>query len=80
MRTFLCLARTERGEEMSYPNNPTVLRLPAVLQVTALSRSTIYAMIADGDFPRPIKLGKRAVGWKQADVMSWLESRCQEVA
>ncbi|WP_082643581.1 helix-turn-helix transcriptional regulator [Ruegeria denitrificans] len=53
-------------------------RRPDVESLVGLSRSTIYAMIADGTFPRPIKLGKRAVGWRQSDVLTWLESRASE--
>lgn len=65
---------------MSHHTPTTILRLPSVLHVTALSRSTIYAMIAEGDFPKPLKLGKRAVGWREADVAAWLDERAQGVA
>lgn len=53
-----------------------VLRLPQVLAKTGLSRTTTYAMIAKGGFPAPIRLGPRAVGWLEAEVDSWLASRC----
>jgi len=52
-----------------------VVRLPAVVQHTGLSRSTIYALIKAGSFPAPISLGARAVGWLVADVQTWLDSR-----
>ena len=55
------------------PNS--VFRLPKVLQATALSRSTVYAMMADGRFPKPMKLGERAVGWPEVEITAWLESR-----
>ena len=55
------------------PNS--IIRLPKVLQATALSRSTVYAMMADGRFPKPIKLGERAVGWPEAEITAWLEGR-----
>lgn len=55
-----------------------IYRRPDVETLVGLSRSTIYAMIADGTFPKPIKLGKRAVGWRQSDVLTWLESRSSE--
>jgi len=42
---------------------------------TGLSRSTIYEMMARGEFPRPIRLGKRAVGWSEAAISDWLNSR-----
>ncbi len=53
----------------------SMLRRPAVERVTGLSRSSIYAMIAEGQFPRPIRLGKRAVGWPQKDIEQWLANR-----
>lgn len=52
-----------------------ILRRPEVQSRTGLSRSTIYAMIAEGSFPRPVRLGKRAVGWSDAAISEWLHSR-----
>jgi prophage regulatory protein len=52
-----------------------VLRRRDVEACTGLSRSTIYAMMAEGRFPTPIKLGLRAVGWSEAEVSDWLEVR-----
>ncbi|WP_096786873.1 AlpA family transcriptional regulator [Rhodobacter sp. CZR27] len=52
-----------------------VLRLPKVLASTGLSRSSIYAMSASGQFPKPVRLGKRAVGWIEDEVIAWLASR-----
>lgn len=53
----------------------SLLKLPDVIAMTTLSRSTIYQMMSDKEFPRPIKLGKRAVAWRQTDITAWLESR-----
>lgn len=51
----------------------TILRLPQVKARTGLSRSTIYLRIAQGSFPRPIRLGgPRAVGWIEVQVESWI--------
>lgn len=52
-----------------------ILRRQDVEAFVGLSRSTLYAMMAEGTFPKPIKLGKRAVGWREADIAAWLESR-----
>ena len=41
----------------------TLLRLPIVSAESGLSKTTIYARIADGTFPPPVKLGPRAVTW-----------------
>lgn len=52
-----------------------MLRRKAVEDKTGLSRSTIYAMMSDGKFPRPYRIGRRAVAWKESDLIEWLESR-----
>lgn len=55
--------------------NMQVLRLPAVINKTGLARATIYAHIARGSFPAPIKLGPRASGWVEAEVDGWLAAK-----
>ena len=52
-----------------------ILRLPAVLQATGLGRSTVYRMMAEHTFPAPVKLSKRAVGWRHDDVRQWTNGR-----
>jgi prophage regulatory protein len=52
-----------------------ILRRPDVERATGLSRSTIYELIARGDFPKPIKLSARAVGWPENTIREWQESR-----
>ena len=56
----------------------SVLRLHVVKNRVGLSRSTIYAWIAQGTFPKPISLGDRAVGWLESDINNWIESRVME--
>ncbi len=56
----------------------TILRLPAVLKRTGLSRSTVYLMISRKDFPPPVSLGERAVGWIESEIDLWLEERIAE--
>ena len=57
--------------------SPTIMRLPEVLQRTGLSRSTIYDMVGSGDFPRQVKIGRRAVGWMSNDVDRWIRQRIE---
>ena len=47
-----------------------ILRLPEVLALTGLSRSTIYLRVEEGTFPKQINLGSRAVGWLDSDVQN----------
>jgi prophage regulatory protein len=55
-----------------------IWRLPDVLEQTGLSRSTIYEMIGQGEFPRQINLGPRAVGWSSDEVLDWIDSKIRE--
>lgn len=53
----------------------TLYRLPKVKARTGLSRSTIYDKIKRGEFPKPVALSARAVGWRQSDIDAWIASR-----
>ena len=48
------------------------LRLPQVKATTGLSKSTIYARIAEGTFPKQIPLGPRLVVWVESDIQKWI--------
>jgi len=50
----------------------TILRRKQVEARTGLSRSTIYERIARGEFPRPVKIGARAVGWTSESIDSFI--------
>jgi len=54
---------------------PAILRRPQVEQRTGLSRSTLYQYMKDGDFPKPVLLGSRAVGWVESDISDWIAAR-----
>ena len=46
-------------------------RLPDVMNMTGLSRSSIYLRISTNEFPKPVKLGRRAVGWPEDSIIAW---------
>jgi prophage regulatory protein len=46
----------------------TILRRKQVEAETGLSRSTLYLRIAQGLWPKPVRIGPRAVGWPAAEV------------
>jgi prophage regulatory protein len=52
-----------------------ILRRPDVEAATGLKRSMIYLLVSRGEFPRPVKLSVRAVGWRDTDVAAWIASR-----
>ncbi|WP_183980188.1 helix-turn-helix transcriptional regulator [Tunturiibacter gelidoferens] len=57
--------------------NLSFLRLPAVQRKVPYSKSSIYTMIAAGQFPAPYRLGGRAVAWLERDVDDFIRRRLQ---
>ncbi|WP_248320815.1 AlpA family transcriptional regulator [Caballeronia sp. Sq4a] len=51
------------------------MRRPEVESRVGLARSTIYGLIKVGQFPEPVHLGARAVGWVEAEIDEWLRRR-----
>ncbi len=56
----------------------TILKLRAVKSRTGLSRSTLYLRIAQGTFPKQIRLGTRAVGWVEDEIEDWLKAQIEQ--
>ena len=63
-------------------SSPTPSRSPSRLlgrrkveEMTDRSRSWIYDAIEHGDFPKPVRVGVRAVAWHEDEVVAWIESR-----
>ena len=52
-----------------------LVRLTEVIDTTGRSRSSIYSDIKEGVFPKPIKIGKRAVAWPSEDITKWIADR-----
>ena len=55
----------------------TILRLPQVKIKVGLSRSSIYSAVADKRFPKPVRLGARAVGWLESEIDEWVNTQVQ---
>ena len=55
--------------------NARLLRLREVLARCGLSRTTVYRQMGEGAFPRPLRVGVRAVRWRESEIEDWLASR-----
>jgi len=55
-----------------------ILRLPDVIRRSGLSRSSIYLRMHANEFPLPISLGARAVGWLESEIEEWIVSCIQK--
>ncbi len=65
------------------PTAPTpgrLLRLDAVENLTGLRKSSIYTYMASKahGFPTPVRIGARAVAWRESEVLAWIESRTKK--
>lgn len=50
------------------------LRLPQVLSIYPVSKSTWWKGVAEGRYPKPVKLGERATAWRVEDILALVES------
>ena len=55
-----------------------IYRLKNVIEVTGMSRSTIYRLMDQDKFPKPIKLSQRIIGFLEEDIDQWIQERYQE--
>lgn len=56
-------------------NENRFIRLQDVLLMTSIPKSTLMAMITDGDFPAPVKLGARSRAWVELEVEKWIQEK-----
>lgn len=55
-----------------------MLRITDVMKLVALKKSTIYAEIQAGCFPKPVRLTKRCSAWVQSEVNDFIQARINE--
>jgi prophage regulatory protein len=56
----------------------TIIKLPEVKAITTFSRTTIYRLIALGEFPKQVKLAERSSGWIKQEVEEYIENKINE--
>lgn len=54
-----------------------ILRFPDVIRKTGYSRSSIQMRVRNGQFPKPVALGPRAVGFIEQEVTGWLNKQIE---
>ncbi|WP_397536043.1 helix-turn-helix transcriptional regulator [Roseateles sp.] len=52
-----------------------LLRITTVRHATGLSTATIYRKLAAGEFPEPVRLGKRCTRWKSESIRAWIQAQ-----
>lgn len=49
-----------------------LIRINEVCETTSLSKSKIYAMVKDGQFPAQTRLSHRVAAWRASEVRAWM--------
>lgn len=57
-----------------------ILRTADVIRVTGLSRTTLWRLERQGDFPARLHLGLNSVGWREDEIARWIDSRPRGLA
>jgi prophage regulatory protein len=62
-------------KEIPMNNFEKLYRVKDLLTQIRMSRSSIWAGVKAGTFPKPIRIGSRSVAWTQQQLDDWLASR-----
>ncbi len=57
------------------PGSTVLIRRKQVEAMTSLSRSRIYALMNEGAFPKPVRLGTQSVAWPLSEIEAWINER-----
>ncbi|MFV8987963.1 helix-turn-helix transcriptional regulator [Serratia fonticola] len=49
-----------------------LIRLPDVMMITGLKRSTVYNKMKSGEFPKSVPIGERSIAWVESEINSWV--------
>ena len=52
-----------------------ILRTAAVIRLTGLSRTTLWRLEGQGEFPARVRLGANSVGWREEEIARWIDTR-----
>ena len=73
-RMYPLVNKLIKGYIMATTTTGRLLRIREVETRTTLSHSTIYRKMREGSFPESLKIGARAVRWRESEIEAWLEA------
>ncbi|MEP9320451.1 AlpA family transcriptional regulator [Pseudomonas sp. LABIM340] len=66
-----------KGTETHMPAERRIMRLPEVIRLCGLKRSSIYLLMTKREFPKAKRIGTRAVGWDSMEIEQWIVARLE---
>lgn len=69
--------------QLAHQSKPVVprdklIRLPEVEGISGCKKSTVYTLMAKGEFPQPVRLSARMVAWPESAVLQWVQDRINQ--
>jgi predicted DNA-binding transcriptional regulator AlpA len=64
--------------QTTHPTKSGFLRLPQILQLIPIGRSTWWAGVASGKYPKGVKLGKKTTAWRVDEINELIEKLSKE--
>ena len=55
-----------------------LLRMAEVIEITTLSRTTLYRLLGESKFPRPVMLSEHSPRWRESDIQAWISEKQQQ--
>lgn len=74
------LANRNEPTAQDKPQRDRLIRLPEVLYLTSLGKTSIYELMNRGLFPKRIKFNARSSLWRESEVLAWIEETAKQGA
>lgn len=58
-------------------NVRSFIRLPEVMRRTGYSKAWLYRLINQNRFPKPVKIGERAIAFVEGEIDDWITQRIE---
>lgn len=53
----------------------SLLRLKDVQARVPFSRAQLYKLMEEGQFPKPVPIGLRAIAWRESEISAWISAK-----
>ncbi|SET71059.1 helix-turn-helix transcriptional regulator [Thalassotalea agarivorans] len=68
-------APTPKTQTAHAQSEDRIMRIQEIIEITGVSRSTIWRMERRGEFPSRVPLGASSIGWLKSDIDTWLKTK-----
>ena len=54
-----------------------LIRIAVVCALTGIPKSSIYVLLKEGKFPRPVQISTRCIAFVESEIQDWIDARIQ---